>query len=694
MSIRHRAGFIGAGHISAFHAEALRRIPGVELVGVYDIDSDRAHQAAHAFETRAFSCVYDFEKENVDVIHVLTPPESHAAAALDAIRIGAHVLVEKPLATDVDDCRRISAAAQAQGVRVCVDHSLLYDPQIRRAIDAVKRGAVGRVVSVTISRSADYPPYEGGRLPPQYRSAGYPFRDLGIHQLYLLQAFLGPIEDVRADWRSIGGDPNLTFDEWTSIVRCRDGFGTIHVSFNVRPIQNIIVVHGTRGVLRIDPMSMFSSRRVTTPLPKAAERVINAYAESLQAMIAVPKGVAGFLRKTIRPYQGVQELVRDFYRTLDANLPVPVSIDDALPVVEWTERIARAADADAVARAADLPGLATEIPIVVTGANGALGSAVVERLEAQGRRYRVFVRRRPDGDLRNGEVAMGDLGDPSAVDAAIRGARVVIHIGAATKGGWTTQRTSTVVGTRNVIDACLRYGVEQLIYISSLSVVNWTREQKDAPIDESSPLEPCPEARGAYTRAKLEAELLVRDAVEKRGLPAVILRPGQIFGGRLPLVNAAVARRVGSYHVVLGDGGLRLPLVYIDDVVDAIVAAMERRVVNGEIVQLVDEDLPTQNDVLRLAMHGKAKVVRIPRPIMFGLGWLSEIVLGMLKRESPVSRYRLRSALARRTYRSAAANRVLDWKPRIGVSTGIERTIRSDRTSATQAPVEYAATPT
>lgn len=694
MSIRHRAGFIGAGHISTFHAEALRRIPGVELAGVFDIDEERARLAARALNTRACSSIGDFAKEGVDVVHVLTPPETHALAALDAIAIGAHVLVEKPLATDVEDCRRIASAAQAKGVRVCVDHSLLYDPHVRRAIDAVKRGEIGRVISVTISRSSDYPAYEGGPLPPHYRTAGYPFRDLGIHQLYLLQAFLGPIEDVHAQWRSLGGDPNLTFDEWTTLVRCRDGFGSVHISFNVRPIQNVIVVQGTHGVLRIDPMSMFSSKRASTPLPKAAERVMNAYAESLSAMIDVPKGVFGFVRKSIRPYQGLQELVREFYRTLDANLPVPVSVDDAIPVVYWVERVARAADADAAARAASLPQLSPQTPIVVTGASGALGSAVVDRLQHDGRRYRIFVRRRPDDSRALGEVVVGDLGDPAAVETAIAGARVVIHIGAAMRGGWTSHHTSTVLGTRNVIEACLKYGVEQLVYISSLSVVNWSGARNGAPIDESSPLERRPEARGSYTRAKLEAELLVREAVENRGLRAVILRPGQIFGGKLPLINPAFARRAGKYYVVLGDGSLRLPLVYMDDVVDAIVAAMDRRITGGQVVQIVDDHLPTQNDVLRRAVASQGTIVRVPRPIVFGLGWLSEIALGIMKRDSPLSRYRLRSALARRTYPNDVAKRVLDWVPRTGVYAGIERAIGNDGVTQSKPAVEYAATPT
>jgi nucleoside-diphosphate-sugar epimerase len=262
------------------------------------------------------------------------------------------------------------------------------------------------------------------------------------------------------------------------------------------------------------------------------------------------------------------------------------------------------------------------------------------------------------------EIATGDLGNPAAVDAAVRGARIVIHAGAAMSGGWISHRASTVVGTQNVIDACLRHGVQQLVYISSLSVVHWADGRGGEPISEYSPLEPAAEARGAYTRAKLEAELLVRKAVKESGLRAVILRPGQIFGGTLPLVSSAVARRVGRRHLVLGDGSLRLPLVHMDDVVDAICSAIDRRLVNGEIIQLVGSDLPTQNEILAHELGSDARIVRVPSWFLFGAGWLSELALKPVKRTSPLSRYRLRSALTPRKFASRNAEELLGWMPR------------------------------
>jgi 2-alkyl-3-oxoalkanoate reductase len=668
---RFRAGMVGAGNICEFHVHGVRALPDVELVGVTDIDPARREAFAARLGVPAFASLEDLVAAGANVIHVLTPPASHAAIALRALELGCHVLIEKPVAEDAEDARRIAAAAQARGLVATVNHSLLYDPQVMRALAQVRSGALGEVVAVDILRGSEYPPYEGGPLPPWYRDAGYPFRDIGVHCLYLIQELLGPIEDVDASWRSLGGDPDLAFDEWRAQVRCRRGLGQFQLTWNVRPMQSQIIIHGTRGVLRVDLFAMFHGKRAATPLPKAAERLLNAFADSIQPLIDVPVGVWKFLRKEVQQFQGIRNLVADFYRRLAAGEPPPVAVEDAAEVVFWVEQVARAAEADHAARLAAFP-TSPAVPFLVTGASGSLGGAVVRRLLADGHRVRAMVRRIPARPLDGVEYVFGNLGDPEAVDRAVRGAERVIHAGAAMKGGWPVHLGATVVGTGNVIDACLRHGVAQLVHISSMSVIDWAGSSNGAPVSEATALEPRADERGAYTRAKLEAEQRVAEAVASRGLPAVILRPGQIFGGGIALVNGAVARRAGGRWLVLGDGKLTLPLVYIDDVVDAIALAVERRLVGGEVIQLVDRELLTQEEVLQLA-GGPAPVVRVPRPVVFALGKLSEYPLGALKRPSPVALYRLQSALARLRFESDRAEQLLGWQPRVGVREGIRR---------------------
>ncbi|MBL9015332.1 MAG: NAD-dependent epimerase/dehydratase family protein [Myxococcales bacterium] len=309
--------------------------------------------------------------------------------------------------------------------------------------------------------------------------------------------------------------------------------------------------------------------------------------------------------------------------------------------------------------------------ILVTGASGNLGRAVIARLREQGRAVRGFSRRAAAETRPGFETAAGDLADAAAVDAAVAGTEIVIHCGAVMKGTWDEHRAGTVVGTQNVIDACRKHGVKQLVHISSMSVVDWAGSAGKGPVTEQAATEPRPDERGAYTRAKLEAEQLVRTAA-KAGLPAVILRPGQIFGGGIPLITGAVARQAAGRWVVLGDGKLELPLVYIDDVVDAIVAAVDNKLVRGEVFQIIDPEHLTQDDVLSLA-GGSKSVIRVPRALVFALGKLSELPLRLVGKQSPIASYRLASALARLHYASDHAERGLGWKPRVGVREGIRR---------------------
>jgi 2-alkyl-3-oxoalkanoate reductase len=430
---------------------------------------------------------------------------------------------------------------------------------------------------------------------------------------------------------------------------------------------------------------MFLSRRMSLPLPKAVERVVNALTDSVRPLVEVAKGVVKFVLRAVKPYQGLHGFVTAFYQALDGARPVPVELGEATTTVRWVEEIAGAAEAEFAARVARLPRSET-VDVLVTGASGALGERLMKTL-AEGGKVRAFVRRVPAELPAGVDVALGDLGDPEAVDRAVRGARAVVHVGAAMKGGWDEHERATVVGTRNVVEACRRHGVRKLVHISSMSVNDWAGRDRGV-LSESSPYEPRPLDRGHYTRAKLEAEKIVRAAVAEHALPAVILRPGQIFGGRLPLLTPAVARRVGARWLVLGDGRLRLPLVYIDDVVDAIVAALEGPLAHGEIIQLVDPHALTQNEALAVALPGGAKVLRLPRSLVFATGRLSEPILAALGRKSPVSAYRLKSALARVGFVSENAGELLGWQPRVGVVEGIRRAAGGDLPAPAAAPVK------
>ncbi len=683
-----RVGLVGAGYISEFHASAIQRAMNARIVGIADVVHSRAAALAGRFDIpKVFPTMEAMMAEGVDVIHILTPPDTHAELAIAALRNGCHVLVEKPLAMNVEEVDRISAAAAIAHKSVCVNHSMLYDRFVSKALNIVRSGAIGEALTFDYFRSSEYPPYRGGPLPVHYRDGGYPFLDQGVHALYLAESFLGRVEDANAIYDTHGGDSNLLYDEWRVAAQCQQGTANIQISWNVRPLQNWFVVHGTKGVLRANLFAMFVTHTPQVPLPKAPARALQAMIEGLSICAQVPANVARFAAKKIVQYDGLHSLVAAFYSALQTGAPMPVSPEQARSTVYWTNRVSQQADVTKVKFQSQFPTVG-DAKILVTGAHGLIGRHLVRRLLQGGNRVRLFVRRQPDAEwMKNGnvEVFIGDLGDPAAVNRAVAGTKIVYHVGAAMKGGAHEHERGTVCGTQNVVDSVLRHSVQGLVYISSLSCLHAAAARRGDVITEDWPIEPFPTKRGAYTQAKTAAEKIVLDAVRDRHLGAVLLRPGRVFGPGMTLLTPEVARRIGNAFIVLGDGNRELPLVYVEDVIDAIVLAAATSEFDGSVFHVVDRTRITQNQVIRDYVSKnakKAKVIHLPVAAVYMLALGVELLSKVLKRPAPLSRYRVKSALAHMQFDCRRAENDLGWRPRVGVASGLQETMISERSNS------------
>ena len=671
-SAKFRVGFVGAGDIAPVHVEAVQALQHIEIIGVCDLNRARAEKLGEQYGIAVYDSLEALVEAGANVIHVLTPPGAHAKVACAAMELGCDVMIEKPLAEDLDECQRVIDTAERTGRIATVDHLLLFDPGIEKAAADVAAGKIGKVVGMDILRGGELIPYEGGPLPSHLGDPGHAFRDLAVHHFYLFQKFLGPIEDVQAQWQSLGGEPSIAWDEWRALVRCRDGLGQFQISFNAKPIQNQIFLHGTKGVMRIDLFSLFQSTRAFFPLPRPIERLINVGFDSVVPLVQTPNSVFKFATKKVQRLQGVRSHIAEFYRRLETGEPQAVDLADAMQLVKWNEVVARAATAEYEERLKPYEKRSESVDVLVTGASGAFGGAIVRRLLGRGLSVRAMVRRIPDHPIDGVEYAIGNLGDPAFVNGAVKGATTIIHCGAVVKGTESDHLAGTIVGTRNVVEAALEHKAAQVIHVSSMSVID-NLGLDGRSVDETSATEPRADERGAYTRAKLEAERIVSAAAHDDKLPAVILRPGAIIGGGVALAGLGGAMGGGaSRFLVLGDGEVNVGLVYVDDAVDAVMAAMDRKVVGGEIIQLCDSEPWSQNKILSTLDPSK-KLVHVPRKVVFTLGKATEPLFAKMGKASPLSEYRMRSALSKMRFESDRAQQLLGWTPEVGVREGIRR---------------------
>jgi len=272
------------------------------------------------------------------------------------------------------------------------------------------------------------------------------------------------------------------------------------------------------------------------------------------------------------------------------------------------------------------------------------------------------------------EVFLGDIGDRESVFAAMKGIKEVFHLGAIISGWKEEFLCGTIHGTQNMIDAALDNNVEQFVYMSSLSVLHTAAAKAGVPIREDWQHEPFPERRGGYTLSKLEAEKMVLDAVKNRNLPAVLLRPGEVAGPDRHFLSGAAAINAGGRFIVFGNGKADMPVIWMSDLIDATMAAADKKITDGSIYNLVDPVKMTQDDVVRTYCAATGKKVRflhVPMWFVKTASWFLEKALGFVGKQSPLTPYRLDSAIGPRDFDCSKAKEELDWTPNVGVFAGL-----------------------
>ncbi len=689
MNRKFRVGVVGAGYVANHHLRALRDLPFVEIVGVCDTDEKRARDVAAKYGVQGvFRNLDEMQSAYPDVVHVLTPPASHCELTLQALDMGCHVFVEKPMADTVAECDAMIARAEQKGRVLSVNHSARFDPVVLEAADLVRSGVCGDILAVHFIRSSDYPPYAGGPLPAPYSQGSYPFRDLGVHGLYLLEMFLGPVHKLSVKWAGSGRNPLLALDEWRALAWAESGTGYMFLSWNSQPLQNELWIQGTRANIHVDCFLQTCRLSKTLPGPKQIGFVINGAANAARQLWDVPWNMVRFAKGSLKPSPGIYKGVQDFYHALAAGRPAPVSPEEGRRMMALVCEAVEPADREVEARRKEEAARPVEpAGILVTGGGGFLGGELVRRLREKGEPVRLLLRRPPasgspaDPNTAGGPVSIvqGSLGQPDVVDKAVSGVELVYHVGAGMKGGNAEFEQATIWGTRNVIDSSLSHGVKRLVYVSSMSVMDHAGHEDGKPVTEDSPLEPQPMNRGTYTRTKLEAENMVRDAMANRGLPAVVIRPGQIFGPGAEKVTPNGVINIAGVWIVAGSGKLRLPLVYRDDVVDALLLAAGSDKAVGHVVNIVDPAPITQNEYLerqRTAL-GRTRIWKVPTALLIAAGAGFELLGKALKRSPPLSRYKIRSLKPLSPFDVTAAETLLGWKPAVGVKEGLRRTFPS-----------------
>ena len=307
--------------------------------------------------------------------------------------------------------------------------------------------------------------------------------------------------------------------------------------------------------------------------------------------------------------------------------------------------------------------------ILITGGSGFVGAAVVRQLVQSGHAVRALVR--PTSAQTNlaglpVETVHGDLRDADSLARAMAGIRYLFHV-AADYRLWARHPQhivqTNIEGTRALMDAALRAGVERIVYTSSVATLK--ARPDGAPSDETSPLDPAA-AIGAYKYSKVLAERLVERLVAERKLPAVIVNPSTPIGPRdlrpTPTGRIIVEAAAGRMPAYVDTG---LNLVHVDDVAAGHLQALEkgrigeRYILGGQDVLLGD----MLREIARQTGRSPPKL-RLPRRLIFPIAYAAEAAAYFTDREPFVTSTGLRLAKDRMFFTSAKAERELAYRAR------------------------------
>jgi len=323
-----KVGIVGAGAIARRgHLPTYSAIPDVEVVGIADVDEHLAKQVAQEFKIPKFfsGCEELLKDDSIELVDICTPPDTHLDIVKSAAGRGKHTLVEKPLATSLNDALEIQKVVKKSGTKLCVVQNYRYFPAVAAAKERISNGYLGNIVTIhglglmsfaTRWTRSTWLYHQGGVL--------YDFGPHIIDMVLWLKDF-SPVKSVYAS----GGDftqGHMDFVNYVVIVvEFEDGsIATADVSWVTAMVGKFTLdIHGTGGSIFLDVRNDVLSEIHGFPTPFDDVRYF------LKKMWRVGTGViTGNYFKGV--FLGYRPLILGFLRSINGEGQIPVPVEQAV----------------------------------------------------------------------------------------------------------------------------------------------------------------------------------------------------------------------------------------------------------------------------------------------------------------------------------------------------------------------------
>jgi nucleoside-diphosphate-sugar epimerase/predicted dehydrogenase len=635
-----KVALLGAGFIGDFHLEALRHVPNVTVVGVCDLSrarADRLASRARGGQARGFTSIAELvAAARPDVVHVLTPPEAHDAPTRAVLEQGVSVFIEKPLSITSESASGLAALAAEKGLSLGTGHNFLFAKPYERLLRDIADGRLGRVEHVDVTWNKFLPQVQFGPFGSWlFRDPRNVLFEVAPHSFAHAVHLVGELEHVTAHARDAVRVPSgpIFYRQWEVYGAKGRTDVRLHFSFVDGYTEHTLHVRGTSASATVDfELNAYALHEHSEDLPDL-DHFATAVRAARDGLVQAGATLGSFvLSKAGLPLEGgpyqasITRATKCFYEGLRQGTPIDVRLSPALAVstVRLAEAVARAVVLQPAATAAtsrapvvSAPKAAPKPTVLVLGATGFIGRALVKRLRADGLGVRALVRDKA-GNAEilaeaGAELVKGDFTDARSVEGALEGIADVYHLARGTGKTYDDYDRLDVQPTVRLAELCAAGG-RRLYYTSSIAIYH--AGVAGEVITEDTAPSPYAMQMNVYSRAKVENERRLVALARERGLEVVIFRPGVVIGdGGSPFHWGVGAWPYNSICRIWGDGHSRLPFVLVDDCADAMVRARAVSGLAGQSFNLVADPVLTGHEYLdELERLAGMKVRRLPTP--------------------------------------------------------------------------------
>lgn len=593
-----RVGLIGFGKMGRHHLKAIAASGRATVVGVADPTAS-VEELAPLLPAGALvvaSAAELLAQARPEVVHIVTPPASHADLALQAIAAGCHVYVEKPFTLTAAEAATILSSAAERNVTVCAGHQVLFEAPALGVWEHLP--SIGRLVHIES--------YFAFKMVRRTITAVDQLKDILPHAVYPVVEQLRVATGLAEAPIEILGQSLDADGEAYALLRLGKVTAIVMVTLSGRPVEQYQNLIGSNGSLRADYIGGFLGRLVGPGTGPGV--LLTPYRRALHTMTGTTRGVTRLILGG--SYPGLRTLIARFYQSIQERTAPPLSPRSILDTVSICERLGTELDVveDAAESEAErrLATAATAVSppkpgaplVLLTGGTGLLGRRTAETLRQAGFPVRVVARRVPPFSRRvpGVEYVAGDLAHGLPAET-LDGVGYVVHAAAETSGGKEDHRRNSIEATRILIEGASRAGAKGVVHISSLAVLKTSREMGRA-LDESTPVDDASIKRGPYVWGKAESEVLAVRLGKELGLPVRVIRPGPLVDYAAYQPPGRLGRELGPTFVAMGPRNGPLSVCDVTTVARVVRSYLEDFDAAPPLLNLVEAPPPTRRELM------------------------------------------------------------------------------------------------